>query len=111
MQNLYHASFSDELSISPNLSSFISFQISVPPVDKYRSVGRAVTRLPRSGSSEIQISGRSNQTHCCQRLATAATFLQKKLRNPGAMTWRWAPPTRYTLRRNTASIMKDLILI
>ena len=25
------------------------------------------------------------------------------------MTRRWAPPTRYTLRRNTASIMKDLI--
>jgi len=26
----------------------------------------------------------------------------------GAMTRRWAPPTRYALRRNTASIMKDL---
>jgi len=26
------------------------------------------------------------------------------------MTRRWAPPTRYTLRRNTASIMKDLVL-
>jgi len=24
----------------------------------------------------------------------------------GAMTRRWAPPTHYTLRRNTASIMK-----
>ena len=29
-QNCYHASFSDELSLSQNLSSFISFQISVP---------------------------------------------------------------------------------
>ena len=27
----------------------------------------------------------------------------------GAMTRRWAPETRYTLRRNTASIMKDFI--
>ena len=27
----------------------------------------------------------------------------------GAMTRRWVPLTRYTLRRNTASIMKDLI--
>ena len=27
------------------------------------------------------------------------------------MTRRWAPPTRYMLRRMTASIMKDLILI
>jgi len=25
------------------------------------------------------------------------------------MTRRWAPPTRYTLRRNTASIMKGLV--
>ena len=28
----------------------------------------------------------------------------------GAMTRRWAPQTRYTLRRNTASTMKHLIL-
>ena len=42
----------------------------------------------------------------CQRLATAATFLRKKLRCPGAITRRWAPPTRYTLRRITASVMK-----
>ena len=27
----------------------------------------------------------------------------------GAMTERWAPQTRYTLRRNTASIMRDFI--
>jgi len=26
------------------------------------------------------------------------------------MTRRWAPPTRYTLRRNMASIMKGLVL-
>ena len=29
----------------------------------------------------------------------------------GAMMRRWALPTRYTLQRNTASIMKDLILV
>ena len=39
----------------------------------------------------------------------AATFLRKELCCPGAMTRRWAPPTRYTLRRNPASIIKDLI--
>ena len=44
-----------------------------------------------------------------QRLATAATFLRKELCCPGAMTRRWAPPTRYTLRRYAASIIKDLI--
>ena len=27
----------------------------------------------------------------------------------GTMMRRWAPPTRYTLQLNTASIMKDLI--
>ena len=27
----------------------------------------------------------------------------------GAMMWRWAAQTRYTLRRNTASTMKDLM--
>ena len=31
-----------------------------------------------SGRPEIQISGRSNQTQCCQKLATDATFLQKE---------------------------------
>ena len=28
---------------------------------------------------QVQISGRSNLTQCCQRLATAATFLRKEL--------------------------------
>ena len=27
----------------------------------------------------------------------------------GPLTWRWVPQIGYTLRRNTASIMKDLI--
>ena len=62
-----------------------------------------------TGGSEVQISCRSNRTQCCQRLATVASFLRKELGCPGAMTRRWAPPTRYTLRRITASIIKDLI--
>ena len=49
-----------------------------------------------SGRSEVQISGRSNRTQCCQRLATAAIFLQKKLCCLVAMTRRWAPQTRHT---------------
>ena len=36
-------------------------------------------------------------------------FLQKKLCRPSAMTRRWAPQTRYTLRRNRASITKESI--
>ena len=51
---------------------------------------------PWSGRSEVQISGRSNRTQRCQRLAPAATFLQKKLCCLGAMTRRWAPQTRHT---------------
>ena len=37
-------------------------------------------------------------------------ILRKELCCPGAMTRRWAPQTRYKLRRSTASIMKDFIL-
>jgi len=33
------------------------------------------------------------------------------LRCLGAMTWRWTPQTRYTLRRNTASILKGFGMI
>ena len=51
----------------------------------------------------------SYRTQCYHRLATAAAFRQKKLCCPGSMTQRCATPTDYTLRRNAASIMKDLI--
>ena len=37
-------------------------------------------------------------------------FFEKKLCRPGAMTRRWAPQTRYTLRSTTASIMKEELL-
>ena len=46
-----------------------------------------------------------------QRLATAATHLGNELCCPGAMRRRWVTPTRHTLRRITASIIKDLICI
>ena len=42
---------------------------------------------------------------------TAATFLQKELCFPGVMPRKWTSQTRCTLWRNTACIMKDLILI
>ena len=77
-----------------------------------RCTGQSVKRQRVSlwsGSSEVRISGRSNRTQCCQWLAYAAIFLRRKLCCPGAMTRRWAPSTRFTLRRNTTSIMKDLI--
>ena len=54
-----------------------------------------------SERSEVQILGWSNWIQCWQRLATAATFLQKKLCCQGSMSRKWAPPTRYTLRHIT----------
>ena len=36
-------------------------------------------------------------------------FFEKSCVAPGVMTLRWAPQARYTPRRNTASIMKELI--
>ena len=53
----------------------------------------------------------SNWIQCCQQLPTAATFFWKELCCAGAMTRRWAPSTRNRLRRNAASIMRDLIWI
>ena len=50
-----------------------------------------------SKMSEVEISGRSNRTQSCQQFAIAATFLQKGLCCPGAMTQRGVPSTRYTL--------------
>ena len=45
----------------------------------------------------------------CQGLTTAANFIQMKLCCAGAMTRKWTPPTRYTLRHNASSVMKDLV--
>ena len=63
-----------------------------------------------SGAGGLRFKSRAGQLDTgCQLLATASTFLLKNLCCPGAMMRKWAPPTCYTLRRNTASIMKDLI--
>ena len=75
----------------------------------FRPVGQAVTCL----SLEREVLGSNlwpvksdtvlpRARHRCDISSNGAVL-------PGAMTRRWAPPTRYTLRRITASIMKDLI--
>jgi len=55
------------------------------------------------GRSRVRIPGRPNFTHCCKRFGTTPTSTQV------AMSRRWAPQTRYTLRSNTASIMIGLV--
>ena len=60
-----------------------------------QQVDQTVTRVCLySGKSEVQISDRSNRAQRCQRLA---------------MTRKWATQTNHTLRRDTASVMEDLI--
>ena len=77
----------------------------------YGPVGRAVTRSFRKREVLGFNFGPVKSDKRYQRLATAATFLWKELCCPGAMTWRWTPQTRYTLRRNTTSIMKNFVLL
>ena len=76
----------------------------------YWPVGRAVTRSSQErqalGSNLAPVkSGTVLATprHCCNISSKGTVF------PAGAMTRRWARQTRYTLRRNTASITKDLI--
>jgi len=57
------------------------------------------------GRSKVQIPNRPHLAQCCKWFATASTSTQ------AAMRWRWAAQTRYTLQRNTASIMKGLVLV
>ena len=59
-----------------------------------------------SGTVGLGSNPGSVKLESCQRLATAATFLRKKLCCPGARSRQWAPQTRFTLRRNTARVMK-----
>jgi len=70
-------------------------------------------RTVNSRAQEVESSnpkGRPNLTQRCRRFATASTSTQVAV-----LPWRydaemgsWAPKTNYTLRRNTASIMKSL---
>ena len=65
-----------------------------------------------SGAEGLRFKFRAGQIgHTVTHGVSAATSLRKELYCPGAMTWRWGPPTRYTLRRITANITKDLILL
>ena len=59
-----------------------------------------------SGTVGLGSNPGSVKLESCQRLATAATFLRKELCCPGAMSRQWAPQTRFTLRRNTARVIK-----
>jgi len=57
------------------------------------------------GRFGVQILDWPNLTQPCKWFATASTSI-KVMCCLGAMMQGWAPPTRYTLWRNTASIMK-----
>ena len=75
----------------------------------HRPVGRAVT----CSSLEREVRG-SNTTPVKSSIRVANDspplqyFIEKSCMLEGAMTWRWAPLTRYTHRRITTSIKKIL---
>ena len=77
---------------------------------RYQPVGRAVTRSSLEQKVWGSISGRSNRTQCCHRLATAATFVQKLLCCAGAKTRRWAPPTYCEYKERFDLIITDQLL-
>ena len=87
---------------------FVNFRPEPDPKSPARLT--TLTRSPLSGRSNFQISDRLNRTLYCQLLATAAKFVfksfQKELCCPESTTPWWVPHTRYTLRRNTASMIK-----
>ena len=64
-----------------------------------------------SGAGDLRFESRTGQIE--HRVANGSPplqhFFKKKQCCPGAMMQRWALKTRYTLRRNKASITKDLI--
>ena len=77
---------------------------------KKRPVCRAVTRssLEREVLGSILRPVKSDILLLTARHRSDISSKEAVL-HTGAMTRRWAPQTRYTLRRSTASIMKDLI--
>ena len=81
--------------------------------DCFYALHGPVSQAVMCSSLERKISGtnldQSNRTRCCQRLATAEIMLRREMCCPGAMTRKLAPQIRYALRRNTASIIEDLI--
>jgi len=67
-----------------------------------------LTRVPRVREIWTQIPDRPNLTQRCKRFVTASTYTQVAV-----LPWRYdaerAPQTRYTLQRNTASILKTTV--
>ena len=78
-----------------------------------RPAARAVTRSSLERNVWGSNLGPIKSTQFYQRLAIAANFFSKRAVLLGSKNLRrWAPPQiPYTLRRNTASITKDLIII
>jgi len=65
-------------------------------------------RRPRVGRSRVRIPKAGQILHSVA--IGSLQHLRRLLCCLGGMTRRWAPPTRYTLRRNTANVMKGLVL-
>ena len=82
--------------------TFELFQVKLPPASW--SSGNAFI----SGAEDPRFKSRVGQIGYTES-PTAATFLRKKQCCPSKMTRKWATKTGYTLRRSTASIMKDMI--
>ena len=69
---------------------------SVKKSGNFTGLGCYVWFVYEAGGSEVQISGRSNRTQCCERLATAPTFFLKGVVLPaGKMIQRWASQSCY----------------
>ena len=58
------------------------------------------TFTPRTERYRVQFSGKLSKPLHCQRLATAVTFLEKKLRCSSAIDAKMGPLTRHKLRTN-----------
>jgi len=73
---------------------------------KYRFEGRMVN-VRASCAGSLEVKSRTGQIlHSVANGSLQLQHLRKQLYCLGAMTRRWAPQIRYTLRRNTASILK-----
>ena len=64
-----------------------------------------------SGAGGLRFKSRTGQIGVLQTARHHYNISLKGAVLPGAMMRRWAPQTRYTLERDTASITEDLILI
>ena len=76
-------------------------------VNSYETVSSSNEFASGAGGSSFSL---MKSTQCCQRLATAATFLREELCCTDPMTRIRARKLDYTPQRNATSLMKDLIL-